>query len=78
MFFTDLDRTIIFSHRFVTNKEDPFLVPVEVKEGREISYMRLSSYMLLKILRCDSLFVPVTARKYDEIMRISFVKEKFV
>lgn len=77
MFFTDLDRTIIFSHRFVTNKEDPFLVPVEVKDGREISYMRLSSYMLLKILRCDSLFVPVTARKYDEIMRISFVKEKF-
>lgn len=75
MFFTDLDRTIIFSKRFVDETNRNLVIPVEEKEGRPISYMNPTAFMMLSVFRKQVPFVPVTARKYDEIMRISFVRE---
>lgn len=74
MFFTDLDRTIIFSKRFVKGVNDP-LVVVETKEGREISYMTKKSLSLLQEIKECTQFVPVTARKWEEIMRIGFISD---
>jgi hydroxymethylpyrimidine pyrophosphatase-like HAD family hydrolase len=75
MFFSDLDRTLIYSNRF-TKEIDTSLVVVEEKEGREISYMTPASYNALQELRKQTTFVPVTARKWDEIMRITFIREQ--
>lgn len=75
MFFTDLDRTIIFSKRFVNDKNRDSLILVEEKEGRSISFMNSTAFQLLKKIRKNRSFVPVTARKYEEIMRISFIRE---
>lgn len=72
MFFTDLDRTIIYSKRFIKGIDEP-LVVVEMKEGREISYMTKRSISLLEEIRSCTQFIPVTARKWDEIMRIDFI-----
>lgn len=74
VFFTDLDRTIIFSNRFVDESQAKNVIPVEEKEGRVISYMNPTSNIYLEVLRRRVAFIPVTARKHDEIMRISFIK----
>ncbi|MFF2531503.1 hypothetical protein ACFVS2_21585 [Brevibacillus sp. NPDC058079] len=73
MFFSDLDRTLIYSKRFVEGIDTP-LVLVEEKDGREISYMTPASYISLQEMRSLTTFVPVTARKWEEAMRISFIK----
>jgi hydroxymethylpyrimidine pyrophosphatase-like HAD family hydrolase len=75
MFFSDLDRTLIYSKRFVSEQEAFKYVPVEMKEGRVISYMTNEAYDLLVKLRKEITFIPVTARKLDEIMRIGFIKD---
>ena len=75
MLFTDLDRTIIFSTRFVSGDQEIDLIPVEEKEGRVISYVSPSALSLLSKLQEQSSFIPVTARKYEEIMRISFIRK---
>jgi len=73
MFFSDLDRTIIYSTRFI-DPPMPFLVtPVESLKGRHISHMTLDSYESLQELRSRIEFVPVTARTIDEVLRISFI-----
>lgn len=75
MFFSDLDRTLIYSKRFkVSNQDD--LVAVEQKDGRFISYMTPIAYRSLMELKDKNLFVPVTARKWDEIMRIGFIRDE--
>jgi hydroxymethylpyrimidine pyrophosphatase-like HAD family hydrolase len=75
MFFSDLDRTLIYSKRFIKDIKVPIVV-VEKKEEREISYMTETSHEALQDLRNQTTFVPVTARKWDEIMRINFIREQ--
>jgi hydroxymethylpyrimidine pyrophosphatase-like HAD family hydrolase len=75
MFTTDLDRTIIFSKRFLTTDNEMSLIPIEEKEGRIISYMTKVAYEKLNYLRKNFSFIPATARKFDEIMRINFIRE---
>jgi hydroxymethylpyrimidine pyrophosphatase-like HAD family hydrolase len=72
MFFSDLDRTLIYSKRFAKSMEHE-LVLVEQKEGRDISYMTPDAFDTLRQLRMNAIFVPVTARKWDEICRVNFV-----
>lgn len=74
LFFTDLDRTIIFSKRFVDDDTEK-LIPVERNGERIISYMTPEAHNLLRIIHKHSAFIPVTARKLDEILRIGFVKD---
>lgn len=74
MFFADLDRTIIYSKRFADQYAGD-LVAVETKDGRDISYMTPLAYQLLKEIQDKVDFIPVTARTWDEIMRIHFIKE---
>lgn len=47
---------------------------VEFKDGVEISYMTAYAYNKLIELRKTIPFVPVTARKMEEAMRITFIK----
>lgn len=74
MFFSDLDRTIIYSRRFADQYSGE-LVAVEKRDGCDISYMTPAAYKLLSEIWDRAEFVPVTARTWDEIMRIRFIKE---
>lgn len=76
MFFTDLDRTIIYSNRFVGNERNPFHVAIEVVEGKSLSFMKLSSFTILREIMKAGRLVPVSARNIDEIKRLSLFKEE--
>lgn len=75
MFFTDLDRTILFSNRFIENEEKADIFVVEEKEGRSISYMKKNAYERLNHLIQQGVFIPSSARTYNEMLRISFIRE---
>lgn len=75
MFFTDLDRTIIYSHRFVGKEPNPFHVTVEAINGKKISFMKLSSFTLLREMLKEGRVVPVSARNVEEIKRLSLFEE---
>lgn len=64
--FTDLDRTMIFSKRFLSDKIK--LTPVEFKEGRIISYMTPQALTLTK--EHHQHIIPVTTRSLEEFRRV--------
>lgn len=64
--FTDLDRTMIFSKRFLSDKIK--LTPVEFKEGRIISYMTPQALALTK--EYHQHIIPVTTRSLNEFRRV--------
>lgn len=75
LFASDLDRTLIYSKKFVI-KHDKKVQLVEKKKDKEISYMLNSSIDILKALSNKLLFVPVTTRSIEQYKRIAvFQKE---
>lgn len=75
LFASDLDRTLIYSKRFVNGDEKQIQL-VERKGDKEISFMLGSSIKMLKILSDKLLFVPVTTRSIEQYKRIGvFQKE---
>jgi HAD superfamily hydrolase (TIGR01484 family) len=73
VFFSDLDRTLIFSRKFV--KKENSIVVVERKGEKPISYMTKEAMSLLQQLRREVLFIPVSTRTWDEITRIDFIHQ---
>lgn len=77
LFASDLDRTLIYSHRCLDESIDIGLIElVETLEDREISYMLKSSIDLIYELHKKLLFVPVTTRTSDQYKRIDFFNKK--
>lgn len=73
IYATDLDRTLIFSYRFLN--ELPYSkekVLVETKEGKELSYMSKLAYDKLQDISTnkDIIVVPVTTRSIEEYKRV--------
>lgn len=68
VFNTDLDNTMIYSykHEIGTDKKC-----VEVYQGREISFVTLKTYELLKRVQEKVLFVPTTTRTVEQYNRIN-------
>lgn len=73
VFFSDLDRTLIFSRKFV--KEEISSVVVERKEGKPLSYMTKEAMSLLQQLRREVLFIPVSTRTWGTMTRIDFIQQ---
>lgn len=71
IFATDLDNTMIFSHRRVTGLEDK-LYCVEYYNGKPITYMTHSAIKMLKSLINKIFVIPVTTRSIIELERIEF------
>lgn len=67
MVFSDLDNTIIFSHRHDIEKG----VPVEMYYGRRQSFMMPDGYTALQSFPASS-FVPITSRTEEQYDRITF------
>lgn len=73
IFFTDLDRTIIYSAKLVEDKSKYSLV--ESIGDREVSYMTKESLNLIRKIQNSINVVPVSTRSYSQIMRLSFISE---
>lgn len=71
IFATDLDNTMIFSHRRVVGLEKQ-LYCVEYYNGKPITYMTYSAIKMLKILISKMLVIPVTTRSISQFKRIEF------
>lgn len=71
MIFTDIDNTIIFSHRHDIDRPK---VLVELLDGKEQSYMPEDGFILLQGISPDRL-VPVTTRTKKQYDRIKFYRD---
>lgn len=73
IFFSDLDRTLIFSKKFLQEGKTPVLV--EKKGEQAISYMTEEAVSLLEQIREECTFIPVSTRTYETMTRIGFIHE---
>lgn len=76
LFASDLDRTLIYSKKFLPKDEEQIILPVETKKDEIISYMTKTAIQLLKKLKENVLFVPVTTRTIEQYKRIFFITDE--
>ena len=69
--FSDLDRSIIYSKKFL--KEDDQL-DIEIYKGENISYISKDTVELIKKIKNDSHFIPATTRTIEQFKRMNFKK----
>lgn len=74
LFVSDLDNTLIYSYKREIGKQR---ICVELYEGREISFMTENSYRLLKKIREQVCFIPITTRSIEQYQRIFFGRGSF-
>jgi hydroxymethylpyrimidine pyrophosphatase-like HAD family hydrolase len=77
IFASDLDQTLIYSARSKGEVEIEEMVPVELYEGRYISYMTKPAIEKLQQLAGIARFVPVTTRIPEQFNRIFGIRESF-
>ena len=74
--FSDLDRTIIYSNKFLdTDKEYKC---IETYKDKEISYISLDTIKYIKEIQENTLFIPTTTRTVEQFQRINFQENKIV
>ena len=71
IFATDLDNTMIFSHRVVNGFENDVCC-VEYYNGKPITYMTPTSIEKLKNLMSKIYLIPITTRSVSQFERIEF------
>lgn len=78
MFASDLDRTIIYSNKFIDDniRKPENIRLVELYDGKEITYMLEKSIEILKKISEKALFVPVTTRTIEQYRRIMIFHEE--
>lgn len=69
LFASDLDRTLIYSEKFLNGQPEDYLL-ADRHKGRDISFMTKKSGELLKEISEAITFVPVTTRTEEEYKRI--------
>ncbi|GAB6992097.1 HAD family hydrolase [Paenibacillus pini] len=76
IFASDLDRTLIYSKQAMgTDIKEADIVPVELYEGRHISFMSKTAAKLLHDLSASAYFIPVTTRTVEQYSRIFYIKD---
>ena len=74
LFASDLDQTLIYSHRTLLSQEiEEQMRPVERYQERYISFMTQNALNLLRKITQNVLFVPVTTRTKLQYERINFL-----
>ncbi|TCO74407.1 HAD family hydrolase [Marinisporobacter balticus] len=73
IFASDLDRTLIYSKKFISDHKDIRLI--EKKEDESISFMTEIAIKKLKKLSDELLFIPVTTRTIEQYRRISILEK---
>jgi len=74
IFATDLDRTMIYSNKFVNKDNINKISVVETLDGKEISYMSNYAIKELEKLNKKIYVVPVTTRSVKQFTRINTFK----
>ena len=69
--FSDLDNTLIYSHRTTFTSEK---IIAEWLNGKEQSYITKETYSFMKNMECN--FVPVTTRSIEQYKRIYLFEEE--
>lgn len=73
IYFSDLDRTLIYSNKFMRKEKNE--ICIETLNGEEISYMSQRSIKYLReILKCKR-FIPATTRSIEQFKRIKFKEQ---
>ncbi|MEW9078798.1 HAD hydrolase family protein [Terrisporobacter glycolicus] len=72
--FSDLDRSIIYSSKFLKDISENSYECIELKDNKEISYVSLKTMEILKTINENTLFIPTTTRTRDQFERINFNK----
>lgn len=67
VFHIDLDNTLIYSYRHDIGQDK---IPVELYQGREISFVTTNTYAKLRKLKEDLLVVPTSTRTVEQYRRI--------
>lgn len=67
VFFTDLDNTIIYSCRREIGRDK---LCVELYQGREVSFVTLKTWEMLRQVKERTLLIPVTTRTMEQYDRI--------
>jgi hydroxymethylpyrimidine pyrophosphatase-like HAD family hydrolase len=79
MFASDLDRTLIYSKRALTDFNQSTrsdLMAVERKNGEDVAFMTNRAFELLQELATKLLIVPVTTRTYEQYNRVFFFSQE--
>ncbi|UPA31165.1 hypothetical protein L0P85_03230 [Terrisporobacter glycolicus] len=72
--FSDLDRSIIYSSKFLKDLNENYYECIEEKDNKEISYVSLKTMEILKKINDNTLFIPTTTRTREQFERINFNK----
>lgn len=78
IFATDLDRTLIYSERFLEEGQTMPYRDVEIYKEKPISYISERAFELLKGLYKVAKVIPITTRNYEQYHRIELFKEALV
>lgn len=70
--FSDLDRSIIYSKRFLGNNERE--LEIEIYKNENISYISKKTIELIKEINKYNYFIPTTTRTIEQFKRIEFKK----
>ena len=70
-FASDLDRTLIYSHRMIEPGAPSDVHLIETLDGKDISYISSYSRKALQQLNNEIYFIPVTTRTIEQYQRIS-------
>ena len=76
IFASDLDRTLIYSKRFIGDMCKDDLVAVETNNNKVTSFMTRESLDLLKEIASNVMLVPITTRTKDQYLRINIFEEE--
>lgn len=68
--FSDLDRSIIYSNKFLNTKTQ--YKNIEIYNGKQISYVSLDTLKLIKKIQEIGMFIPTTTRTKEQFSRIRF------
>lgn len=71
LFASDIDNTLIYSHKHELNTEK---IPCELYNGKNISFITKYTQEKLDYIYNNSLFIPVTTRSIEQYKRIRFNK----
>ncbi|MEY8389751.1 HAD hydrolase family protein [Lachnospiraceae bacterium 45-W7] len=72
VFFTDLDNTIIYSCRHEIGRDK---LCVELYQGREVSFVTIKTWEMLRQVKERALLIPVTTRTIEQYDRIQLKVE---
>ncbi|AVK47529.1 hypothetical protein AXY43_05540 [Clostridium sp. MF28] len=73
IYFSDLDRTLIYSNKFIGKEQNE--ICIETINCEEISYMSLKSIEYLREILKHKKFIPTTTRSIEQYRRINFEEQ---